>query len=64
MTAQPITGLGSELSQHAMHLSINGLRDNIIPAYDAVKTLLIKEPAKAQRDEEGEGRDSSGSLSL
>ena len=40
MTAQPITGLGSDA----------------IPAYNAVKTLPIKEPAKAQKDEEGEGR--------
>ena len=47
MTAQPITGLGSDA----------------IPAYNAVKTLPIKEPAEAQNDrEEGEGRDSTGSL--
>ena len=33
-----------------------------IPAYNAVKTLPIKEPADIQKDEEGEGRDFSGSL--
>ena len=36
MTAQPITGLGSEA----------------IPVSNAVKTLPIKEPTKAQKDEE------------
>ena len=46
MTAQTIKGLGS----------------NAFPACNAVKTLSIKEPAKAQKDEEGEGRDFSGSL--
>ena len=46
MTAQPITGLGS----------------NAIPACNAVKTLPIKEPAEAQKDGKGEGRDCSGSL--
>ena len=33
-----------------------------IPACNTVKTLPMKEPAKAQEDEEGEGRDISGSL--
>ena len=37
MTAQPIKGLGSDA----------------IPACNAVKTLLIKEPAKVQKGEEG-----------
>ena len=46
MTAQPITGLGSET----------------IPASNALKTLPIKEPVEAQKVEEGEGRDFSGSL--
>ena len=46
MTAQPITGLGS----------------NAIPACNAIKTLPIKEPVEAQKDEEGKGRDFSGSL--
>ena len=46
MTAQPIEGLGSEA----------------IPACNAVKTLPITEPVEAQNDEEGEGRDFSGSL--
>ena len=46
MTAQPIKGLGN----------------NAIPACHTVKTLPIKEPIKAQKDEEGEGRDFSGSL--
>ena len=44
MTAQPIKGLGSDA----------------IPACNAVQTLPIKEPAKAQKDEEGEGRDFTG----
>ena len=46
MTAQPIKGLGS----------------NAISPCNAVKTPPIKEPAKVQKDEEGEGRDFSGSL--
>ena len=46
MTAQLITGLGSKA----------------IPACYAVKTLHIKDPAEAQKDEEGEGRDSFDSL--
>ena len=40
MTAQPITGLGSD----------------VIPACYTVKSLPIKEPAEAQKDEEGDGR--------
>ena len=48
MTAQPVKGLGS----------------NSIPACNEVKTLPIKEPVKAQKDEEGEGRDFSSSLAL
>ena len=39
MTAQTVTDLGSDA----------------IPACGAVKTLHIKEPAEAQKDEEGEG---------
>ena len=46
MTTQPIKGLGGEA----------------IPACNSVKTLPMKEPAKAQKDEEGEGRKFSGSL--
>ena len=46
MTAQLIKGLGSDA----------------IPACNAVKRVPIKEPAKAQKDEEGEDRDFSGSL--
>ena len=57
MTAQPIM-----LSQHAMHYPITGLGSNAITVCNAVKTICIKEPAKAQKDTEGEGRDFSGSL--
>ena len=46
MTAQPITGLGSKA----------------ISACNAVKTLPIKQHAKAQKDEHGEHRDFTGSL--
>ena len=46
MTSQPFKVLGS----------------NAIPACNAVKTLPIKEHAKAQKDKEGEGRDLSGAL--
>ena len=46
MTAQPITGLGSDT----------------IPACNAVKALPIKEPAEAKKDVEGECGDFSGSL--
>ena len=40
MTAQPIKGLAGET----------------IPACNTVKTLPTKEPAKAQKDKEGDGR--------
>ena len=46
MTAQPITGMESDA----------------IPACNAVKTPPIKETAGVQKDEEGEGKDFSGSL--
>ena len=46
MTAQPIKGLGS----------------SAIPACNVVKTLPMKEPTNAQKDEEEEGRDFSGSF--
>ena len=45
-----------------MHKLIKGLGDDTNPACNAVKALPIKEPAEAQKDEEGEGRDFSGSL--
>ena len=45
-----------KLFQHAMCQSITGLESNAIPACNAVKTLSIKEPAEAQKDEEVEGR--------
>ena len=61
MTAHPITGLGSDVIQHAMHQPITGLGSDAIPACYPVKTLLTKEPAKAQKDE-GKGRDFSGSF--
>ena len=51
-----------KLSEHAVHQPIIGLGDDIIQACNAVKTLPIKEPAEVQKDEEGEGRDFSGSL--
>ena len=40
------------LSQHAMCQPITGLGSNTSPACNAVRTLPIKEPAKAQKDEE------------
>ena len=46
MTAQTIIGLGSDA----------------ILACNAVKTLPIKEPAKPQKDKEGQGGDFFGSL--
>ena len=45
-----------------MHWPMIGLGDDIISACNAVKTLPIKEPAEAQKDEEGEGRNFSDSL--
>ena len=36
-----------------MQNPITGLGGDAIPACNAVKILLIKEPAKAQKDEEG-----------
>ena len=50
------------LSQHAMHQWVTGLGSGTIPASNAVKALPIKEPAEAQKDEEREGRNFSGSL--
>ena len=52
------------LSQHAMHQPITGLGSDAIPACNTVKTVPIKEPAEAEKDEEGEGRDFPGSLGL
>ena len=46
MTAQTITGVGNDA----------------FPAFNAVKRLPIKEPAGAQNDRRGGGRDFSGSL--
>ena len=62
MTAQSITDLGSEAITACNVPPIQGLRIDAIPACNAVKTLPIKEPAEAQKDEEGEGRPFSGSL--
>ena len=42
------------LSQHAMCQPITGWGSSAIPACNAVKTLPIKEPLEAQKDEEGE----------
>ena len=50
------------LSKHAMCQAITGLGSDAIPAYNAVNTLPIKEPAEVQKDEEGESRNFSGSL--
>ena len=51
-----------KLSLHAMCQPITDLGSDAIPACNAVKTIPIKEHAEAQKDEEGEGRDFSGSL--
>ena len=52
-----------KLSLHAMHQPIIGLGDDIIPACNAAKTFSIKQPAEeSHKDEEGEGRNFSGSL--
>ena len=45
------------LSQYAMHQPFIGLGDDIIPEY-----ITAKEPTEAQKDEEVEGGDFSGSL--
>ena len=50
------------LSQRAMCQPITSLGIDAIPAYNAVKSPPIKEPTEAQKEEEGEGRDFSGSL--
>ena len=47
---------------HAMHQPMTDLGSNAIPACNAVKTLPIKKPVEAQKDEEGEFREFSGSL--
>ena len=47
------------LSQHAVYQPITGLESDAIPACNTVKTLTINEPAEAQRDLEGEGRETS-----
>ena len=56
MAAQLIEGLGSEAVPSCYVIA------NQLPACNAVKTLPIKEPAKAQKDRQGEGRGFSGSL--
>ena len=40
---------------------ITDLESDVISVYNAVNTLPIKDPAEAQKDEEGEGRDLCGS---
>ena len=45
-----------------MYQTIKDFGSNAIPVCNATKTLSIKEPAKAQKDKEGKGRDFSGSL--
>ena len=62
MLTQQISGLASEAIPACYVPYITGLRSDAIPACNAVKTLPIKEPAEAQKDEEVEGRDFSGSL--
>ena len=56
--------MGKHILDGAMHdcKPITGLGSDAIPACNAVKTLPIREPAKAQKNEDGEGRDLSGSL--
>ena len=62
MTAQPVLGLGSKAIQVCYALANQRLGNDIIQAYNTVRTLPIKEPAKTQKDEEREGTDLSGSL--
>ena len=49
------------LSQHAMHQPITGLGNDSVSACNQL-TLPIKEPAEAQNDRRGEGRDFFSSL--
>ena len=52
MAAQPITGLESDVIQHAMCHPITGLGSDAIPECNAVKTLPIKESAEAHKRQE------------
>ena len=61
MAAQPIKGLKGEAIP-ACYLLAKSLGSNSFLACNAVKILPVKEHTKAQKDEEKEGRDLSGSL--
>ena len=57
MTAQPIKGLGTDTVPTFYVLDIKGSGSDATPACNAVKIPPINEPAKVQKDEEGEWRD-------
>ena len=61
MTLQPITGLGSKAMPACYALANQRLGSNPIPTCNVFKTP-IEESAKAQKDEEAEGRGFSGFL--
>ena len=50
---QPITGLGNDAFQHAMHQPITGKRDDIIPKWNAANTPYIRACRGSKR---GDGR--------
>ena len=53
MTAQPITGWGSNVIPVCHVPAKHRLWNDAIPACNAAKTLPIKESAQAQKDEKG-----------
>ena len=62
MTAQPITGLGSEIIAASYAPANHRLGKLCYPSMQYSQNTPYKRAAEAQKDKEGEGRDFSGSL--
>ena len=62
MTVQAIAGFGSEAIPASYALTNQRLGKQCYPSMQFSQKLSIKEHAKAQKDDEGEGGDFSGSL--
>ena len=63
VTAQPVKGMGSEAIPACYALANWGLGMQSYPNMQCIQNTSYKIPAKSQKDEEGEGRDFSDSLS-
>ena len=62
MTAQQIKGFSSKAFPACYVLTNQRLGKQCYPSIQCSKTLPIKVPTKAQKDEDGKGKDFSGFL--